>query len=431
MPQAIPILYTGENIAVPDWKNFNKDANARRAQVAQRRQQQRQFDALQNERQKNQFLDSIDVDALNSTNEGLLNKKYEVTKGLEDYMTQVLTESRGDISDQDVLQAKLLTNRANQEIAKMNNWQKNQQLDSRAALKNISLYDQDKLKSEIYNWKGDTPYNSSRLESALRDMPIDEVIQGMRADIKDPNTFTTISEIGGNQVTNKETASSVYFSFGDQGELIPNDDAQLRYIKTASVTGDDAFLKQRSIDKNFSELDDVEKQSYANQAVKAGGKAEDGKFLWLRDQGGMFPVKEDVKTAPIKEKATEKSKLKELDLRKETRGSFADNPVQLTGTVTFINKEGEETTFNAGRNAVQLTEINYEVNPKTGNEEWMVSGILKRNPTEDEVLSGDVFARSVNEPIKIPYNNVKENIGRKYNVQLPVDAIATEIDLGF
>jgi hypothetical protein len=432
-PLNIPILYTGKNVARPDWRGYTQDQNQRIAQLSQQRQQQRQFEALQNERMRKDFLNSIDIDDVNFTNEGLLSQKYQITKGVEDYMTQVLTEREGEVTDEDIMTVRMLSNRANQEINKLNNWQKNQEIDKRAALQNMNLYDQQKLKDNIYNWDGRSPYNESRLESALRDMPIEEVIETTRADIKNPNTFTTISEISGNKVTDKTTYDRAYYT-RENGNLIPNDKAQIDYIKVNTARGNDAVLKQRSIDTNFGQLSPTDQQSYANKAVKAGAKPEDGKYLWLRDQGGMFPTESDLKVQEIDEdKADGRKKLTTLDLRDTTEGDFSEAAIKLEGTHTIIREDGTEDTLTVKPNRLKVNRIAYEENPITGQKEWMVSGSYVRPLSENEIgYDPDVpFEKTKAEPIKIPYTDIKENIGRKFNVLLPTQVEETEVDLGF
>lgn len=429
MPQPlnIPILYTGKNIATPDWKTFTRDINARFAQVSQQKQQQKQFDALQNERQRKEFLRSVDVDALNSTNETLLAQKYELTKGVEDWMTKRLTEKQGEITDQDILEARMISNRANQEINRLNNWQKNQQLDQRAALQNIEWYDQEKLKEIITNWDGKTPYDSSKLELALRDMDISEVIEPARASIKNPNELSITSEIAGNKVTDQESFNSAYSEIVEENgvkKIVPKNKEQINYIKAETAKGKDAFLKQRAIDKNFSALSQEQQQDYGNKAVNAGAKREDGKYLWLRDVGGLFAPEQDLDIKEISDKENGgRAKLIQLDLRKTTKGNFSEAPVKLEGTHTIIREDGRVQKVTVKPNRLKATSIAFEENPATGQKEWMVSGTYVRPLTEEEGFDPDreFFERTIAEPVKIPYVDVKENIGRKFNVLLPVE----------
>ena len=51
-PAPIPIIYTGKEVAAPDWKTFTRDFNARMDRIHQRKQQQRQFDEVQKERRR-------------------------------------------------------------------------------------------------------------------------------------------------------------------------------------------------------------------------------------------------------------------------------------------------------------------------------------------------------------------------------------------
>jgi hypothetical protein len=50
------MLYTGMNVAVPDWKSFNQDFNARMDQVRREKQQQRQYDIQRQDQINREFL---------------------------------------------------------------------------------------------------------------------------------------------------------------------------------------------------------------------------------------------------------------------------------------------------------------------------------------------------------------------------------------
>ena len=194
-----------------------------------------------------------------------------------------------------------------------------------------------------------------------------------------------------------------------------------------SKEGNKAVITQQTYDREYQKAiagNAQVKDLYEQKALNTTGNKDDAEYIYELDQAekegaSYFPRGEQKAAKVAKVKDVDKDKRIDVDLRKKSTGSFASKPVPITGEITYIDKKGEEKTATAGLNDVRLTKVEYETNPKTGKKEWMVSGVLKRGATEEELDTGEVFSRTVNDPIKIPYEDVKEDINRAYNVTLP------------
>jgi len=287
-PAPIPIIYTGKEVAAPDWKTFTRDFNARMDRIHQRKQQQRQFDEVQKERRRREFLESVDVDALNSTNESLKAMEYEMVSGFQDWATDRLKNKEGELSDQDLLEARLLSNRIGQEVQKLEGWSKNQQLDLKAAEKNMHLYDQEKVKEKIVNWnpQKDGGYKSTKLDECYRDVPLDEVRMDMLNNkIKNADSFSNVAEKAGFKISDKTKYNSTFWDVlerqdGTQ-ELIPNYGNQVQFVKGAiNDAEDEGLLWDLSYEKQFEELDVETKKEWMESAKGNGINKEDTKYYY-------------------------------------------------------------------------------------------------------------------------------------------------------
>jgi len=319
MPQPIPITYTGKDAAVPDWKSFFQDRNQRLERIHQRKQQQQQFEALQKERRRKEFIESIDVDTINTTHDTLKAMEYEMVDGFHDWATEITKKRGEDYTDEDLFKASLLQSRISQDLQKMEGWSKNYAIDMKTAEKNMHLYDKEKVKEKIVNWnpRTDGAYNKSKLDECYRDVPLNEVRYKLKnTEFKDPNIISNTAEKAGLKIANKETFQGTFWDIDtdDNGNIIrqePKYDNQVGYLKAAIIdSGEEGLLYELAYDKQFNALDDKVKQNYQQAALQATGSKEDAKYLYELNENGetYFPSKSSIRTTPTSKKSTSETK---------------------------------------------------------------------------------------------------------------------------
>ena len=123
IPQSV--LYTGRNIAVPDWKSFNKDLNARMDMIRREKQQERQFQRQRQDQMNKEFLESVDMDRLNFTHGQFQQASADIYQTFDETVAGIVQDKKGEMSVQDIMKVKALSSSAEQNIAKFKNWEKN------------------------------------------------------------------------------------------------------------------------------------------------------------------------------------------------------------------------------------------------------------------------------------------------------------------
>jgi len=442
MPQPIPIIYTGKNVAAPNWSELNRDIKNRTAQLGQQRQQKEQFESIQNERRRKEYLDNLDIDKLNSTNEDLLNMKFEMVKGYEDILTQGLTESGGEPTDKDLLEAKKLGLRINQDIAKFNTWNKNWELDKKTAADNLDIYDEKKVNEVINNWnpKEDGAYRGSKLDQTFRDISIEEVRASRFTKMRDPNTLWGTSVIAGKEVTSKEQYDEAYFNkITDKDgheRIVPDYGAQVGYLKaTTTAEGKKGVLAEITYDKEYQKAIKDNKdlqETYEGIALNTTGNKEDAKYIYeLENSGGAYFESGEPEAVKVT-KAAAGVKDKRTDIKLTTgKGQFGDKSIGSSGTKAYFDAEGNPQKKTFGKDKIVYTGMEWAENPTTKKDEWMVVGYTPKtgseldvgeNPTLNDLLVASLAA-SVGkgskevEEIRIPYESIKEEMDRNYKFE--------------
>jgi hypothetical protein len=433
-----PIIYTGKEVAVPNWNEFNRNFNARMAQISQQRQQQRQFEQLQKERRRKEFFESLDIDQFNFTSENLKSKQYQVVKGVEDYITNTLKQSDGDLSDEDLLKSRMLSGRAQQEIQKYANWEKNWKVDLQAAQDSLGvLYDEEKVKELIAGWDGNTPYKKSRLEQAFRDVSPEEIRARRFQKTQDPNYINVVGRMNGKDVQGREQYDEAYYNkrVDEDGNeyLVPDYRAQVGFLKSMTVEEEEqGLLAERAYDKQFNSLGDDLKKTYIEKAKGLGLGEDDAKYVYELDQAGGAYFSQ-----PTKFKATEKQDPKTGGKDKRTvidvtsgSGQFGDKSIVSSGTKMYFDKEGNKKKGTFRRGDLVYTDIEWAKNPETGDEEWMVKGYIPKageidipeDASESELVRAILQASAIKgeravEEVRIPYEFIKEEMDRNYRLE--------------
>lgn len=432
MPEQIPILYTGKNVARPDFKSMTKSIQNSFAQARNRKQQQAQFDSLQNERATKEFLKNLDIDEVKSTNEGLTIQGYRAYKDLEDQLTSLLKENGGRVDVQDQVAARRLSTDANQEVAQINESSKNWSLDKMAALKNPDLYDLEKAKGVIFNYDGKEPYSESRLDQVYRDMSIEEVRDRNFQKMRDPDSFRTTAMVGGKEINGEQEYDDAYFNkvIDEQGntKIVPDYAAQVGFLQARTADeGKVGVLFERAYDDQFNKASKQDQELYKAKARKFTGREENAHYLYELDtaDGKYFESGEFEAEKVAKPKGAQKKTIK---VHSGT-GNFSDTPVTLSkvnGAVVTENGKASTVDIVKGKNKILITNVEYTTNPSTGQEEWMAfgqyenkegKGFKVETDSEGKVTGFSSGGDATQVQFAVPYNNVKEPLERNYNFE--------------
>lgn len=429
------MLYTGLNVAVPDWKSFNQDFNARMDQIRREKQQQKQFDSQRQDQINREFLKTVDIDQINFADANLKQQAADIYKGFEGFATNIVEGKKGKMDFQDIMNAQAAAKRAEQEVTKIKAWDLNHQKDMMVASdpKLNKEIDLEKAKVDVFGYDGKTPYTESRLK--IKEWTPEEFSDKLKAEYDDANKRTVIMTSAGLGDVKGNTSDELTVSFVEKLYDISKDptgfttltlkkDKAIQEVKTMAMS-QDYRQGQYGLLSAFDKLPQDEKDIYESLAKKETGRKEDAPYSWFVDKHMQekYPRtitdrKEPSTTSGDGDRGgTGKDKRVPLDLRETTVGSMASEPVPITGTVNYFDKEGKEQSFNAGLNDIRLTKIYYDDNRS----KWMVDGILKRGTTEQDLDEEGIMSRTINEPITMTYDSVKEDINRKYNVLLPTE----------
>lgn len=432
---SIPIIYTGANSARFDFKSMGQNIRDSYRRIKEDSINRQRYNDIQAQNERKQLLSEIDVDRLSFGNEQVQSLETQLYDDFLNKTTTLVNEkikSDGRLSTQDYLEVRTMANKYERDMQKYKASEERRLQDYAIATdpKNIGKFDKEKVKQNIAYWDYKNGiYPQDALDKSLRELTETELIE---KDARNTNNFDYIGtylvnddKLDGKayQTRVKEEYEKAFYEkvVDEKGNVATAIKAEpaVQYIKDQySIGGREQDFA--SINNKFQKQDPIKQQAYIN---KWGNDAQ--LAWWTLDDPNrtarLFPLVTE--TSQVKpstptsggDVGSGKDKRIDLDLRETTTGSMASKPVPITGTIKYIDKKGEEKSYDAGLNDVRLTRIYYDNNRK----EWMVDGILKRGTTEEDLDEGGVMSRTINEPITMTYDSVKEDVNREYNVLLP------------
>jgi hypothetical protein len=426
---AIPqpqMLYTGENVPVPDWKSFNKELNARMDMIRREKQQQRQWEQQRQDAINREFLKTVDIDKVNLGDAILQQKALDEYKKFDEIVTS-LVEAKGkkgeELSIQDIMNARAVASKVEQKIGMYKVWENKRQLDIKAYMADPGKFNKEHFKNNTLEYKGD-PYTESRLK--LAEWNTKTLATNMENDLK-WMPKQSFSYYNGN-VKVSGSFSPAYWKFqkiGNQfkpeldenGYPKPNYEAQGKALKTLLNTPE-YIQGRKGIIKRFNKLSSDEQKYWNNRALDYkltttidGETQGDGELLYALEGEGLSNVFnfELKRNATKPSRTSGKTEKKVLDVRIE--GNIQDAPVKLEGEIEgALDKKGEKIVVHDG----SITQIKFMKNPSTGQEEWMAIGTYdKQLPFEEKVFYG---SGKQPETFLVPYKNIEEPFERHYTV---------------
>ena len=428
-----PIIYTGLNVAVPDWKSFNKDFNARMDMIRREKQQQRQFETQRQDQLNREFLKTVSVDQMNFTHAQFKQAAANVYQTADDAVSAIVQDKQGKMTFQDTMKAQAVMQRGEQELAKYKVWEQNWMKDMQAVQNpQVSGKFSEESKKAVMNYDGKTPYGQTKLQ--FREWDSFETEDKLKEVINNSNEMSVFSTMNGQGDVQSQEAFRVKFwenelmpdgrtrrlILDDNGEAIPDWGAQIKYVK--GLLSSQAFSQGRmGIVRDFQKLSSDQQQTWKDIAANRGLREEDTDVLFFIEDYNPFEPK--IKTKELAPKAgTGKAKVTTIDVTTGT-GDFRDKPVKLTGTVEgAVTTEGKDVTVDKGLNDIVFTQIKYIENPKTGKKEWMAIGQYEEKTGKGFSVSTDAEGNmtltqgGTTKTVKflVPYNNVKEPLERNY-----------------
>ena len=111
-PQSI---YTGKNIARPDFSKVADSWDASFRTAMQQAEQRRQFDIQRQDRITKDFLKTIDIDQINYTNANLQQKALDVYKNFDGLVSQYVENKKGRLDTEDIMKMQAVAKRAEQD----------------------------------------------------------------------------------------------------------------------------------------------------------------------------------------------------------------------------------------------------------------------------------------------------------------------------
>lgn len=185
MPIDIPILYTGQNAARPDWKSLGRTIRDSYRRIKEDVMAQQRYEDIKAEKRRQEFLKETDIDRLNFGNEQVQAIEAANYNSWHNTVTDIVKDREGDLSETDIMAIRTANNKYANEMMKYKVSEEKRQQDIKtASLKeNIDKFDKDKL-LEIVNWDYNKNglYTGDALKEALRKTTEEE---WLRKDTKD------------------------------------------------------------------------------------------------------------------------------------------------------------------------------------------------------------------------------------------------------
>lgn len=288
------MLYTGLNVAVPDWKSFNQDFNARLDMIRREKQQQKQFESQRQDQINREFLKTIDIEQLNFADANLRQQAADIYKGFEGFAANIVEGKKGKLDFQDIMNAQAAASVASQDMSKIKAWDVNHQKDVMVASdpKLNKEIDLEKAKIDVFGYDGKTPYTESRLK--IREWTPEEFSDKLKAEYKDANKRTVIMSSAGLGDVKGSTADELTVSFVEKLYDISKDpkgfttltlkkDKAIQEVKTMAMS-QDYRQGQYGLLSAFDKLPDKEKEIYESLAENETGKKEDAPYSWFVDK---------------------------------------------------------------------------------------------------------------------------------------------------
>ena len=432
IPQSV--LYTGRNIAVPDWKSFNKDLNARMDMIRREKQQERQFQRQRQDQMNKEFLESVDMDRLNFTHGQFQQASADIYQTFDETVAGIVQDKKGEMSVQDIMKVKALSSSAEQNIAKFKNWEKNWIIDQKAYLDNPDKYSKES-RDAIFNYDGKSPYNESKLKLAPWDLyTTKKKLQDVTTKANEASTFSFFN--GQGDIRSEGEFTAKFWQSTKEGEqivpvvdsngmAIPNYEEQGKFVKGLLASNQFAQGREAMVEE-YKKLKPEQQKMWDDLALRYGLDTEgqgDGEILYMMHPDGldMNPFETGIKRTAYKPttSGTGDDKRDDIDVTSgygDMRGASIGVTGRVSGAMTL---DGEPMDIVGGKNDSMLTNIRYMNNPKTGKKEWMVEGIYKAKKGDAyyNPMTGTYGKQVVNEPFLVPYDEVKEPIEDKYRVK--------------
>ena len=309
------MLYTGMNVAVPDWKSFNRDFNARMDMIRREKQQQKQFEIQRQDQLNREFLKTVDIDQINFAHGNFQQASADIYSAFDDSISAMVEDKKGQLTTQDIIKAKSLASRAEQELIKYKNWENNWMKDMQVIQDpRVSGNFSEESKRAVVSYDGSTPYSESRLK--LDYWSPEKTADKLRAEFKDGNKASAILKAAGlgDVEGNNEQEWNVsylqkFYNLGrdEKGNqyLELNKKAAIDAVKTR-VLGQDYKLGLIGLMNSFDKIPDREKELYKQSAINSTGNEEDAMYAWFVDKYASDLFAQDRKMLQEKEPATTK-----------------------------------------------------------------------------------------------------------------------------
>jgi hypothetical protein len=301
IPQT-PILYTGKNVAVPDWKSFNKELNARFDMVRREKQQQRQFETQQQAQLNREFLRNVDVDRINFANANIQQQSANVYNRFDDAVATMVETKKGELSIQDIMNGRALASRANQEITKFKSWESNWMKDMQAINDpRISGKFSDESKASVVNYDGKAPYSETRLQ--IKPWDAIETEQKLNKSITNSNEVSAFSYLNGQgDIKTKEEYTERFWQTeagidgiprlvrDANGDAIPKWNEQIKYVKGVLTSNEFSQGRIGVVDR-FEALSPEQKTLWEDIAKNNGLDEEDAPIMHFMKDNNPFTTK--------------------------------------------------------------------------------------------------------------------------------------------
>ena len=320
------ILYTGQNAAIPDFKGMTRDIQAIMAQVDRERQQQRQFDQQRQDQLNREFLKSLDIDQINFTNNKLKEKSVGAYNSLNEFATDILQQSGGRASTQDIMKVRSYANSMQQEMMKYKNWEDNWNKDKAAIINDKKgLYNKDAAKEKVFGWDGSTPYNESKLEIA----PWDEfrLQNALEEWTGNANKLSTFSYFNSGQdlktegeytqkfwKTTTDESGQIIPLWDENGNPIPDYKEQGKFYK-GLLEGNDFLQGRLYVQNEYEKLSKEDQKRWDDRAANVGLTTQgqgDGEIMYMMADDGLglntFKIGKDY-TAYKENKESDKNRI--------------------------------------------------------------------------------------------------------------------------
>ena len=424
-PINIPILYTGLNAAVPDWKTMGANIresfrNIKNDVIANDRYQ----DALK-AREREQFLKELDIDRVTFANEQLQEVELKNYQNFEQFTSELVQnklKGKGSLDTEDYMLVRSATNKYANEMQSWKNSEERRQRDIKVIEQDIDKFDKEKAKDILYwDYAKNGRYTGEELKNALRDIPEEERIQNDQKNLGNADRIATyVAPDGFNnrkEVKDKYIDHFYNVSVGKDG--MPKYD--LKAENAVDYMYQEYSLPSRSQElnsllKDFDSLPDNEEKVM----IDIWGR-EKAPVAWytIKNKDRLFPITRQTAIKPVTTSGTGEDKRNDIDVTSgygDMRGASIGVTGRVSGAMTL---DGEPMDIVGGKNDSMLTNIRYMNNPKTGKKEWMVEGIYKAKKGDAyyNPMTGTYGKQVVNEPFLVPYDEVKEPIEDKYRVK--------------